>query len=664
MYRTYLLSGLLLATTCFAQVPSTTLRLQALTRQAEKLLNQDHPDSTWEQVFRQGNQLLNQLPDTARAAIQFRALRGTFYLHQHHGKAAINEYRTLIQLSQKIGDRTLENKARYRLTHAYSDLGMYQACITQSLANLRVFKQLHQHDMVANTYMILSWVYEQQGDLKQSSQCTWAGITYCRRVNTPMFRVLALLSESELYAKEKQYDKAIKIHLTALPQLKATPALYANIPAFYQTLTNLYYQTGRYVQALRVARAGLAQCRQQKNILSAAEIYLTIASLYAARGNNKASLAAAARALPLASRGGMVIVRRQTLDQLSAAQERVGDTKAALKTTRQLMALTDSLNQINKADAIASAEARFDVQTKNATIGLLNKNLLLRQQQARQEQQTASLIILFLAVGLCVLAFAWYKARQTGRLLRQQKTEIEAQARQLANVNKVKDQLFSIVSHDLRGPVVSLRQSLDRLEQASPATVSATLSQFRQSTNALASLTDNLLCWALSQLNSLRTRPQVFDLGEALSHVLTLYEDSIRQKNLHVSLDQPLLTNQALILADDDQTEIVLRNIIQNAIKFSPVGGRIRLRTEPHADQIVLFITDDGPGFDWQAGQQAVSQNSTGLGLAVVSTLMYHNRGSVQLIRRTDGPGTVARLCWPTTMRPAAITMAIPLQYN
>jgi two-component system, sensor histidine kinase and response regulator len=270
-----------------------------------------------------------------------------------------------------------------------------------------------------------------------------------------------------------------------------------------------------------------------------------------------------------------------------------------------------------------------------------------------------------LLLGVGVVGVFWYQARQRGRLLTRQNIEIEAQAAQLAELNDLKDKLFSMVSHDLRGPVTSLLQSIDRLETASLNTVAEALPRFRQSVSVVAGLTENLLCWSLAQMDGLHTRPQAFDLRDVLTEVLALYQEPFRQKQLTTTVlpDATPPTNRR-VLADENQTEIAIRNIVQNALKFSPVGGQLTFCIEQTQDRLTLLVTDEGPGFRWEPTgtgadklQTRSSQSGTGLGLVLVEELMRLNGGSVQITPRPEQVGTVVRLTWPLSPIPA-----IPVQ--
>ena len=563
-------------------------------------------------------------------------------------QAVIETYKKQIQLHQRTGDQTSETNARYLLSKTYSELGMHQESIAESLANITRLQKPADHTQLTKVYNLLAWAYQQQNDEPRWNRANRMAIYHGKRSKVPRARAVAFLNEGNLFLQEKQIDKAVENFRTILIQIDTDSTLATLIPDGYRTLAEALRQGNRLTEALQVANTGLVKGRPYQNQMANIATYLTISKIHATQRNAKASLTAAVQALTLANQGAPPIARQEALRVLSDAQEQTGNPTAALKTTRQLAALTDSLNQINSAEAIASAEAHFDLKAKNQTIDLLNKNRVLRQKQTQKQQQNARIVIGLLTLTVFIVAFSLYRAHQTNGFLQRQKAEIETQASQLAELNRVKDELFSIVSHDLRGPVASLQQHFEQFDPASPGA----LPRLRQSVQAMAALIDNVLYWSLSQLGGLQTHRQAIDLFSEVGQVVGLYEEVIRQKKLRVSIrpDQPS-TYLPAVLADEVQTEIVIRNIVQNAIKFSPVGGELALTLDRQSDRISLSVADEGPGFDWPTSQPntggSVRVSGTGLGLRVAEDLLLRNAGQIQVARRANRPGTVVQLNWP-----------------
>jgi signal transduction histidine kinase len=628
-------------------------QLQTLSQQARQFIDRQQADSAWQQAIKPGLPLLKQVPDTALVSRLFRREMASIFMEQRKFQEAIKTVKPLLIQCRQVGDKLMEGIVRVILCRAYHNLGMLQECITEALYNINLFQQLPNHDILSLSYTALARAYQESSDTVRAMRYNDLGVQHGKLAGRTNIRIVSFLNDGITLVSKKKYRKAIQSYKTVLRITQEDKTLDHYTATGFVGLAQAFEADKQLNEAVKMAKMGILKARLYNDTEAEIEALLIISSVEVSLGNNKASLAAATDALKLTYTGAPPIARLLALETYSQAQERVGNTAAALKATRQLAALTDSLNQINKAEAIATAETRFGVQAKNATIGLLNKNAALRQQQSRQEQQTAGIVIGFLVLGIGIVGLFWYQARKTGRILQGQKTEIEAQAAQLAEVNGIKDQLFSIVSHDLRGPVMNLQQSLDRLETA-PAAL-AELPRFRESVNAVASLTDNMLCWALGQMGGLRTRPQAVALSDIVSDVLGLYQETIHLKNINLIInDKPAGKPDPLVLTDENQAEIAIRNIVQNALKFSPVGGTLTLWVEQYGSDVGLLITDDGPGFDWQPGESSPGQtatrastNSTGLGLTVVEDLMRRNGGELQIARRQDGPGTVARLTWP-----------------
>jgi signal transduction histidine kinase len=392
--------------------------------------------------------------------------------------------------------------------------------------------------------------------------------------------------------------------------------------AIYQTLATIKHklprQHGYYVYANDVARLEMAL----KNYAQAEDILLKAVAVEAA----------------VSKPDSLHLYFYYT--NLTAVYDGQKDYKNAYITSRKLADVRVWLNQKRQ-----SRDSRLQMTQLKAALDIEKKETEITLLAARQQQQS---LFLLASIAVSVLLLSLLVVLQRAR------RRSEHQRTELARLNGIKDQLFAIISHDLRGPVVSLRQSLELIERTNVASeLARPLARFGQLTQTLLSLTDNLLYWSLGQMTGLKTSRQVVALGPIITETLRLYEAAIQQKNLHLHRCESLLhPDGAVLLADEQHTRIAVRNILQNAIKFSPVGGHIRLAGTEQNGQFSLTVADDGPGFDWQAGQNVASQTSTGLGLTVVADLMHRNGGAIQVERRANPAGAIVRLSWPAQVVP------------
>jgi ligand-binding sensor domain-containing protein/signal transduction histidine kinase len=181
------------------------------------------------------------------------------------------------------------------------------------------------------------------------------------------------------------------------------------------------------------------------------------------------------------------------------------------------------------------------------------------------------------------------------------------QKEELLKVNATKDKLFSIIGHDLRGPVGTIKSFLDMLiENPDMANSEDTLTIWKTMHHSLGSaytLLDNLLVWARNQRGLIEFVPEVFRLQELIEESIGLVEEGSKGKDISVETD---IQCPDYVLGDKMMITTILRNLISNAIKFTPVNGNIIIRVRKqltngqHAnmDQLEILVIDNGIGIN------------------------------------------------------------------
>jgi signal transduction histidine kinase len=532
----------------------------------------------------------------------FGAARAMYWLADIHYFQYKDEARALYWLRKTVA---LAKSARDHLHLAKSfellalvamhqRIGSPQDLLTSALSEAR---KAGDWETLAHTYTSLSYLKESLNDYEAASAYTLQGMKLTKAHNLDMWFTYGL-DYCELQEKRGQHAQAMSMAHKLDAEKKKLPRS-EGLFVYTNDLARLALLLRSYNEAEAILTDGLKRENKltKPDSLHLFHYYTTLINLHIKQGDFQKAFQ-----------------RSTDLSEVRLWLQRVRQTR----------------------------DSKLQMTQLKATIDIENKEREIAYITVRQQQQYGLLIgvslLTILLIGFVIV-------------LRRSQQRIKQQSTDLAKLNGIKDQLFSIVSHDLRGPVINLQQSLDRLETASAITLPQILPRFRQSVNAVAALTDNILCWSLAQMGGLRTRPQPVDLQDIVTEVLTLYADPIQQKDLIVSM--PLSQLPALartVVADENQVEIVLRNLVQNAIKFSPAGGQLRFEVEAQQDGLSLLIQDEGPGFAWQPAHKGTrpSQGSTGLGLTVVEDLMNRNGGTLQINPRTDRSGMVVRLMWQT----------------
>ena len=319
-----------------------------------------------------------------------------------------------------------------------------------------------------------------------------------------------------------------------------------------------------------------------------------------------------------------------------------------LKLKEKSQQLNEKQVDLNKAEQVSKEQ--------QMQIDLLNKEKELQQAEIKQQRLMRNV---YLGIILTVLAisgltfFGYQKIKLANILLNQknieisrQKDEIELQAEELRELNSLKDRLFSIISHDLRSPLFSLINMLNMTKDGhfSAEEQKQILSELSKNVEYNTELLENLLKWASSQMKGHAINPINFDIHEIANQKVKLYEKAAYQKGIELRNSIKLNTK---VFADRDMIEVVLRNLITNAIKFSKNGDRIEISSTELDGAIQVCVSDNGTGISDEVldkifSKQVVTtrgtlnEKGTGLGLKLCQDFVQINRGTISVESKTD----------------------------
>ncbi len=223
----------------------------------------------------------------------------------------------------------------------------------------------------------------------------------------------------------------------------------------------------------------------------------------------------------------------------------------------------------------------------------------------------------------------------------QERLQRYAEKLQISNNSKTK--LFSIIAHDLRGPIGNLKTMMEIIlenpDDYDWDSMKEILQSLKETSVSTYELLENLLLWTKSQLNIIEYRPEVYDLGEVVSDILPLFSESLKRKN--ITLVNQIPASEVFVLIDLNMVKTILRNLIFNAIKFTPKNGKITLFYELKDDHVVIAVRDTGVGMTHEQMEKIFDENhffstygtekekGTGLGLHLVSEFVQKNNGRI-----------------------------------
>lgn len=306
--------------------------------------------------------------------------------------------------------------------------------------------------------------------------------------------------------------------------------------------------------------------------------------------------------------------------------------------------LKDTIMQGVANKNFAEAEARYQNKEKRLLIAEKNNKLA-----TAQKEKIWLISGLFLAALSILLLFVIYRNRNKyAILLEDNNAKLSELNQELALANKTKATLFSIISHDLRSPLSQVYNFLRLQQRNSTALNSEQKAEFnqriQQSTENLLETMEDLLLWSKSQMNEFVPKYETIYLAEEIEHSRGLLQLMLESKNIQVHQE---IAEDITLQTDRNFLQTILRNLLQNAVKASPNGGEIFIRTRKNQTHTILSIENSGGDFT-QAQYESIakedsSANLSGLGLQLVATLAQKINVEIKFIS-ADADKTVVEL--------------------
>lgn len=382
-----------------------------------------------------------------------------------------------------------------------------------------------------------------------------------------------------------------------------------------------------------------------------AEAYIGLGQIdsaehYALKANNEAKLT---------NYPDVLIKSAKTLSSINRIK---GEFKTALQYQDEYLKLNEEADSKNfkKGLAMLRTYQKYEAQKKQI---LEEKNREIASQQTLTYLALAGLILL---IGMFVLIYKNFKTQARFNSILQRKQQVLVQREhQLKESNTTKDRLFSVIAHDLRGPVHSFH-GIMKLYVNGKMTKEETdefLPVALQDLSSIAEMLDNLLFWGKSQISGTTHEPKNIKIYSLVDKNIRLLKPMADKKSILINNS---ITADMVSYSDEAHIDIVIRNLLSNSIKFTNSEGAIHIAGIEIDGQLQLSISDNGVGMNTEAKENLFKQNNynttygtnnekgTGLGLFLCKEMIEKNGGSIW-VESTIGKGTTFYFTLPIKLQ-------------
>jgi two-component system, sensor histidine kinase and response regulator len=406
----------------------------------------------------------------------------------------------------------------------------------------------------------------------------------------------------------------------------------------YRMLGDISFDEGNYNEAFKNFETCLSRAIEQNNNFLKTTVLSRLGSVQLKLNNPDKALLYLNQNIPIAKEYGYKSELQDTYQLLSQTYAVKKDFAKAYEYQGLSHILSDSLNEQIRGEQMALTQMKYDTDIKNTQIELLTKNSKI--QRVWIYVGIFGLFVLLILVA--VLIRNNRRGRNINRLLSEQNNLINDQKQQLISLNSTKDKLFSIIGHDMRSPVASLRGLMDLVANAA-----VTQEEFVQLSKKLRTNLDNvhsdlenLLSWAQTQQKGLKASFECLSLNDAVQDKTNLLGELSNHKNIKIT---NAVKEDVLVYADKNQLGLIIRNLIGNAIKFNHPNGSIKIDCDRLEDKVKVSVTDTGTGMSkeeldklFNAGSHfskpgTQNEKGIGLGLLLVKEFVELNHGTIEV---------------------------------
>lgn len=586
-------------------------KTDSLNSKAGDLINKNTPSA---KILIDSAIKLSEVSHYQKGLAEAKRLKCIILYYEVRYSEALNLLIESIDLFKSIKDSVGEASSLNMLAIIYNDQGLHNKALEIYNQILLLTSRENYHRLAA-TFNNIGATYKDLGNLK---------LCY-----TNYKKALQLLKDKNEYESESQFNN---------------------------NLGGLFIELGNMDSALYYIQLGLQLAIKSNNNHRLSNSYESLGDYLYELKNYELALENYKNAVDYAQKAGIVYEISSSAKKLSKTYEKMGNYKNAFYFLKINKAMDDSAKQKEIASRVTQLELEKGFQKERA----LNEAIISRNKLARIIYIVIIIAVLIIA---CFGLYHYYQKKKSYGMLKErtrqiclQNLEIQSQAEELNNLNTLKDKLFSIISHDLRSPLSSLVSVLDLTKNGdfSKDEFYGLLNEMHENVGYTANLVENLLKWVETQQKGIKVNPVIFELHEMVQSKILLMRNQLAIKNIEIAnhVDKGIEIN-----ADKDMIELVIRNLLSNATKYSNDNGLINVYASVEKDKVNILFQDYGVGISPDniatlfkskvfSTRGTKNEKGTGLGLMLCKDFLELNGGTIS-VESEIGKGSLFSVTLP-----------------
>lgn len=584
---------------------------------------------------------------------------------------SIENYHKALSINEEINNELEKANCLLNIGVAYHRHGNYSMSLENYQKALKIYEELDSKQLLANCLNNIGAIYHEQGNKISALSYYKQSLKISKEIGFKVGEARGLNNIGEVYRIQANYQLALTYYQNSL-KIKEEIGDENEIVMTLNNIGRIYSHQANYPLAFDFYQKALKMSEKINDRLQILDSYANLGSYYLGTFDYTKALDFTQKSFTIANELENLSQQKRIYLQFSEIYTATKNYKNALENYILYKELNDSIFNEKNIKELARLEYQYGFEKEKQAIELeqQKKDAITAEKLKRQKLLNIAFILGFVLMTSIVLVIlrSFFQKRKANNILTKQKLQIEEtnreltlQKKEIQNVafelekaNKTKDKFFSIIAHDLKNPFNALLGFSDILLKNHTTIDEQERETFikiiNESSIKTYNLLENLLTWTRSQTGKIEFKTEIINISVLLTETISLLEESASKKEINLVVNAE---TDLSVKADKNMIATVIRNLVSNAIKFTPKGGIVIVKSQTVADEnnqkfAEISVKDNGVGIplEIQSKLFKITENvttkgteketGTGLGLILCKEFIETHKGKIWVESNVD----------------------------
>lgn len=505
-----------------------------------------------------------------------------------------------------------------------------------------ILEELQDKSGLSYTLQNIGFIYDRQKDFDRALDYYNRSLKLRQEIGEKRGIAQVINNIGIVYHELKDYDKALAKYQEAL-NMKEALGDKRGMADGHLNIGRLYSDQGRYSEAISNKKRALEISKETNSDWGRVEAMISLGRSYQDLGQYTMSKRYLVEGIDIAKEAKLVINVREGARLLAIVEEQLGHYKDAYQAQILFQQMSDSIKNEETAKRITLLEAQYQFQKEKDSIQFANEKekLLLDQRiELQQKTQLVTISMVIILIVVIVVLYRYYRLKHvSNKRLSVLNSEIQSRNESLRALNDEKNNLISVVAHDLQNPLSGISGAIDLLDSSKLKEDQVKLKELIQlSASRMSNMISEILDIESIEKGIDNMNMQPFNLSVTVNNVCDQFSKQAADKNIKIDTT---IERDVVTLADERFAIQIVENLLSNAVKFSPKNKTIAIRLSKDDNNSILEVKDEGPGlstddkkklfqkFQRLSAKPTGNESSTGLGLSIVKNFVDKMGGRI-----------------------------------